>query len=364
MRANTGHMAFTVSHSDPSLKAPISVVRGAHFYAESNLARTMLGKWAERQWSAFVTNAEHWEAESLLHRMVFQMFRHLDRHMAATTPHALKAKIDADDHSQGSYNGYLAKNSIIYMLLCFEIFSPIVQNGMVPPLPDTFLSQQWNGRAIAYELYLKVKEEGGLAWDSLCQVIDEMDDRILHKDDILSPVRQLVDKAQCLPPVIKGIPTHIYDPRFTKTRRQFYSKPKREVVAEKGGPTHLFAWSNIAENTILVRSSSPKQMSVLRSSPIQVRHIHTSDAATPLALPPLPESASPIEEDSDEEEEDSDEEKDEEEDIDAFVAWREKLVLEVQRIYASRASKDRRWLERLDGGDSKDVTGTWIGLAI
>lgn len=345
MRANTVHMAFTVSHVDDRLKTPISVVHGSLFYAESNLTRTMLARWAERLWSVCITNAVHWEAESLLHRMIFQMARQLDRCMDDVTANALE-KVANDDHSGGSYYGLAARNSLIYMLICFEMFTPLVRNTTVPPMPHSFLSQQWNGRAVAYDLYLGVKKDGGQAWDSLCQFIDEMDDRISNGDDILSPFRALISEAQKLPPVLRGIKTNIHDTRFDAQRQRFFSKPTHNGTAPEKShytPRQLHSWSNIAENTVFseVDISKSKGLWVYRPNPLQVRHLTRSNVTLPFKSRSNhhPEDSSSH---------------------DAFVVWREKVAAEINRVLTENA-KDRHWLTKAHGGSMNDKTGSWIG---
>lgn len=340
-------MAFTVSHTDPRLKSSIAVARGNHYYADSNLHRTMIARWVERQWSETATNGDHRESEGLLHRIAFRMARDSDE---ATPMASLEEKLENSDSSLGSRGGHMARNSIIYMLMCFDMFAPLIRNGIIPALPDTFLSQQWNGRAVAYDLYLAVKQEGGIAWESLCQLIDEMDDRVINEDDVLSPHRQLIRSAQKLPSVIEGIPTNIYDPRFDKSRRKFYSNPQHTTLSTQkyvGGPSTLPAWSNIAENTVKAKADPEgKTLHVWRSNPLQVRCLDDFEALAPFV--DKPSEHWPGNRDAN---------------LDVFVAWREKMIVDVRKIL-QRQTRLKGGLERLEGGFDNDTSSSWIGLIV
>lgn len=337
-------MAFTVSHTDPALKSALSVVRGHHFYAEGNLHRTMLARWRERLWPHSVTNADHWESETFLHRIAFWIFRRLLNPATNIDLNAIAAKVANGDSSDGSSDGYGPKNALVYMLMCFEVFAPITRKGVTPALPDTFVSQQWNARAIAYEMYLSIKREGGIAWESLQQLFDEMDNRIINDDDVISPIRQIISNARKLPSTLDDIQTDVYDPRFTTSRRKFYSKAQYQVPktnSGNGGPTKLFPWSNVAENTVTVNVGLSKKMVIFRPNPIQVRHLEGKDVTTPLSTDPSSVKDLP--------------------DVDPVVAWRERMVEVFQRVCESRMQEKHDWLERLDGGAKDDYTTHWIG---
>lgn len=349
MRAHTCHMAFTVSYADDGIKLPITFVRGGHFYADSNLHLTMISRWAERLWSVHITNAIHLEAESLLHRILFQIARHRDRLKQSTTQETLQEKVANEDSSDGSYHGHLSISALIYMLLCFEMFSPHIRSGVIPPMPDTFLAQQWNSRAIAYELYLDIKSEGGIAWDCLCQVFDEMDDRLSHEDDVLSPFRPLIAKAQKLPPILKGIKPNVSDGRFSGDLRRFYSKPIHDTTPTScdGAPKRLHPWSNVAENTVKVEiDPKTNDLVVYRPNPLQVQHHEKFNITRTLAAkPPLrvPIQQSPMDE---------------------VVLWRKTVNDSVTKALDAYSKASRNWLTRPEGGARSDTTGVWMGQLV
>lgn len=341
-------MAFTVSFADEKRKSSLSVVKGLHFYADNNLVRTMIARWAERMWSPTVTNAEHLEAESLLHRMIFHKSRHLDQATNSLHPAIIEEKLDRNDSTGGSEHGYMATNSLIYMLLCFDMFSQLNRNDTTPPLPDTFVGQQWNARAVAFDLYQSVKNEGGVAWDSLCQLFDEMDDRLLNGDDVISPIRQLISKAQKLPPLIRGIRPNVYHPRFDTQRRNFYANAQHRTVLQKkfpGGPATLYSWSNVAENTVKAEvDPDTRRLVVFRPNHTQTRYLEGAVVTTPFVTQPPKEWSVGRQFNQD-----------------VIVCWREKIVVDVREVFQNRERENPGWLDQLVGGAPDDTTGWWIG---
>lgn len=227
MRPNTSHMVATVSELGSNDTG--SLCSGGHFYSNRNLARTLLGRWRDALWNRFITNATHPEGEAQLQRMYmyYDLLEKLDQDQGCTLP------IDP-----------LSLAALTLMCVCPSIFIPSPHATPDFNAENTFQAQRRNVSLLAAERLKKWSAEGGLMWECWVQLVEEMEDLVSRKDDILLPMRHLVTQAS------KGkgekSSAFVLYPHFAKRLEQFYSPPYSTRIGK--GALHRH-WSNLANGT-------------------------------------------------------------------------------------------------------------------
>lgn len=263
MMPDTGHMAFTVSEADPSTLESftnVALFQGSHFLCLNTMHRTLLGRLRTHLWLDHITNAEHRDSEMYLHRMMIWVKQ--NRHSFLIDLVHLRELIHAETVT--SRLGILHALSLIWMCISADYFDVPESDH-----PQTFLDQRHNARLLAWETldeFLHIEGElGDLIRLSWSQLVAELNDRLIHKDDVISPARRVIQAAHDLPPPIRPknlklhpLPASVLDPANIHNLEAFYAHftprptphPTRRLNDHL--PTSLFAWSNIAEGTIAV----------------------------------------------------------------------------------------------------------------
>lgn len=251
MKPDELHMVLTISLVDDNLVAdtPGTICHGVHFHNYMTLHHTLMGKIRDALSNNFITNNDHADSESSLHRMGFAVYQWWNS-SGRTAP---------KEGWNSSFGGYLQISCLLWMLLCPEFFNWKPKRGtLAANLPDTLIRQRYNARIMSFELISDFREQKGAQWTCWLQIKREMDDRVLNRDDVPSPIRRLISDAQTLAPIYNNIPPSIYDARFQKLRHEFYDPStathaciKHEDYADypELGPDELPAWSNVAEGS-------------------------------------------------------------------------------------------------------------------
>lgn len=252
MQPDTIHVVLTLA--EVGSKLPASTVVGAHFYAMPTMHKTLISKLREVLWGLTITNSEHPLAEANLHWIGFLMAETFERYLRHYEE--MEERSGKEETTDGDQYGILQANALCYILLSAEALTAPLPNGELPQLPQSFLDQRHNARMMALEYYDRLKADGGLAWRSWKQLVAEMNDRIVNRDDITSVMRNFIELAKELPSKRKNHPTTVFDPRFTETRIKFYSTFEHKTAWSEKYPTApktLPPWSNVLEGSTAFR---------------------------------------------------------------------------------------------------------------
>lgn len=136
---------------------------------------------------------------------------------------------------------------LVYLLMYGERFDVPTMSGITP----TFLVQRRRFKEFAKGWLSEIIAAGGtdgvgrLTWVCWTDMEAEMNDRLSHSDDVLSPIRAVIQMAHALPPRFNDSPANIHDRRFRQQLRDFYDGAVGDIPAT--GSIH--PWSNIAEGT-------------------------------------------------------------------------------------------------------------------
>lgn len=345
LQPGTLHSAITLSEVGSDL--PVATVIGGHFYPMSTMHLTLMAKFREALWPNAVTNSEHPMSEAYLHWMGFHMAETYDKYWLPDAVLADRTKLR--DTTGGGWNGTLQTNCLCYILLCAESLTAPLPNGDLPDFPQSFLDQRHNARVYAYEYVTKIKAEDGFPWKSWKQLVAEMDDRIINRDDITSPFRKLVDEARNLNgnPNEDNPPT-IFDPRFKPALQQFYLESEHATITNPDhptGPKKLPPWSNISEGTIIYQdgSVSGPAGNVVRPDWYQSRWGAWTDPFLPLSgrgQTDNPEELS---------------------NMDQSTLCVINKGEELDKLLSAKLAHNPKWLTKKSGGRIDDVDRYWIG---
>lgn len=234
----------------------------------------MLARWRHSRWSRVVTNADKPEAESLLHRIAFWVYEQKDE-LFRTDAEIKADALRGHPTSRLPFDGVLC---LIFQIISAEEFELRPCDGS-PPIswPPNFLLQRANASALMADLLKMIRERGGELWQMWLSLVAEMNDRALYDDDVPSPMRRLIRRAQKLPSSTSSL-TSVLDERFAPDRHCFYDSPshrtgdsdssddeavrksrrnrgrkgKGKAPAITGGPSELPPWSFLSEGGFLI----------------------------------------------------------------------------------------------------------------
>lgn len=234
------------------------MIDGAHFYNFLTMPKTMIGRLRVTHWSGLFTNADKAECVTLLHRMAFLLY--LDMHLIIDIPPPSELQRLNDLRIGDMQYSAIGALCLAYQILAPESLEPRDANGTSLYNPDEGLAAQgWNARAVMIDFITKVREAGGWLWQLWLRICTEMDDRILNKDDVLSPFRLLILEAQRLcKSNIRGTKLSVLDIKFLAQRYAFFSTPSHaptipfETESADGLPipASFPPWSHVAHGTV------------------------------------------------------------------------------------------------------------------
>lgn len=350
---DTVHMALTVNEVDPATleaNSNAALFCGSHFLTFNTMHRTLLGRFRTHLWLNYITNAEHYDSEMYVHRMMIAVKLHR-KNILREMQHG---DLINDQQRHLTWMGILPLLSLIWMCLSADYFDvPGIEH------PQTFLDQRHNARLLAWETLEEYHQTEGELGDLLrlswSQLVDEMNDRLIHKDDVISPARRLLQASNALspPPRPKGfklhpLPTGVFDPRNEGNLMAFYANftpkpsPHKTKRLNDQLPERLFAWSNLAEGTTAATPdgtaySTGSSITGGRSYPIDVLNIRRGTLQSNV---PQVEAQSEL----------------------ITPAWYNKSIWSVEEVVAKKSSElgDPAWIFRQEGG-SPFSQEQWIG---
>lgn len=183
-------MVLTVSVTNPDTlesETLATLVTGSHFYSMVTMDKTLLGRIRTQTWDKFVTNAEHQDTEIFLHRIAFWIVQNHAEIFCT------EEEIDEDlcVNKILSCFGISQVLCLIWMCICPEFFD----KGKAVH-SESFLSQRHNTQVVCQNLLHKMLATEGKLGECIqacwSQLADEMDNHVIHKDDVISPARCLI----------------------------------------------------------------------------------------------------------------------------------------------------------------------------
>lgn len=342
-------MALTVSEVGSNF--PVATVLGGHFYTWQNMDLTLLSRLRECLWTNSVTNAEHPLAEAHIHWLGIYMANNLPRLLL--TSGDLAEMSEASDPTDGDKFPILQVACLIFLLISAEAMVAPLPNGEMPPFPQNFIDQRNNAMLVADELLVYLRQMGGFPARCINQVFAEMDHRLLSRDDLTSPFRELVNSAKEIDDSAEADhPTTIFDPRFAKTLKAFYQELEYVLPPLPNyphAPKVLPPWSNVAERTAGISEPGPNRPGmgppggVIRPDIYQCRFGGWTCPLDTLSGQTTPDDNGRRR-------------------ADPTTVWKEKAGKLYDEAIAKCLEISSKYFTRKKGGCVEDVEGGWIGI--